>query len=144
MDNRLNEHDMTKTMMATIRNKWLIKENEEGGDTISPATNDPAYTGEVKKFMDSVDPRVSVSKFKIYPNDRDVQFEGRLDCGINFFMSVKAMKLSISITDGENTVLKIYVDDELISMMQKLNGYYENWVREWASKLNTEYKPKTD
>jgi hypothetical protein len=27
-------------------------------------------------------------------------------------------------------------------IISELNGYYENWTREWAQKLNTEYKPK--
>lgn len=138
---QLNEHDMTKKMMDVIRSGKLLMENEDD-DTISPASNDPAYADEVKKIMDAVDPRVQVSKFKIYPNDRDVQFEGRLDSGINFFMSTKAMKLSISITDESGQPMKIYLDNELIATIQKLNGYYENWVREWATKLNTEYKPK--
>ena len=137
---KINEHDMTKRMMDKLRqpNLQLITETEEGDDTISPTNGDPVYTEEVKKIMDAVDPRVQISKFKIYPNARDVQFEGRLDSGINFFMSTKAMKLRMSITNDEGQPMTIFVDTELIRTIQKLNGYYENWVREWAAKLNTE------
>lgn len=138
--NIVNEHDMTKMMVNVLRN-GLITEAEEGSDVITPATNDPAYNEEVKKMMDAVDPRLQILKFKIYPNDRNVQFEGRLDSGINFFMSTKAMKLSISITDDKGEAMKVYLDSELIQTIQKLNGYYENWVREWAQKLAVEYKP---
>jgi len=170
----INEHDLTKKMLDTIRGINLIKEAEESGDTISPAEGDQVYNDEAKKIADTVDPRVQITKFKIYPKDRDVQFEGRLDSGINFSMSTKAMKLSISITENENneillksfeklknsnlltpeeeselakkiqsgTPKNIFVDKDLLATLQKLNGYYENWTREWATKLNTEYKPK--
>jgi hypothetical protein len=85
---------------------------------------------------------VQITRFKIYPKDRDVQLDGRLDSGINFYLSVKAMKLSISITDENGKAKDIFIDKELLATLQKLNGYYENWTREWAQKLTTEYKPK--
>jgi hypothetical protein len=138
----INEHDLTKKMLETIRDSFLINEADEGTDVISPSQNDEAYTEELKKISDTVDPRVQVTKFKIYPKDRDVQFDGRLDSGINFSMSIRAMKLSISITDENGKAKDIFVDKELLGTLQKLNGYYENWTREWAKKLNTEYKPK--
>jgi len=137
----VNEHDVTKKILDILRNN-VITENDEDKDVISPTPQDSVYVEEVKKISDTVDPRVQITKFKIYPKDRDVQLEGRLDAGINFFMSTKSMKLSISITDQNGKATKLYVDNELISMIQKLNGFYENWTREWAQKLNTEYKPK--
>ena len=135
----LNEYEQTQRMIKVLRD-GLLTENDS--DEISPKPNDSVYKEEVKKVSDSVDPRVQITKFKIYPRDRDVQFEGRLDSGINFFMSVKAMKLMISITDTEGQASQIYLDDELIATIQKLNGYYQNWTREWAQKLNTEYRAK--
>ena len=145
MENKdlINEHDLTKKMLNAIRNNKLLKEQEEEqSDVITPSENDSTYSEEVKKISDSVDPRVQITKFKIYPRDRDVQFEGRLDSGINFFMSTKAMKLSISITDDQGNATRIYLDNDLVKTIQKLNGFYENWTREWAQKLNTEYKSK--
>lgn len=152
MKNRevINEHDQTKRMLDVMR-YGLIKEeqggdemsdNEESPDTISPSKNDSVYKEEEKKLSDSVDPRVIINRFKIYPKNRDVQIDGRLDSGINFFMSTKAMKLKVSITDDNGDAAEIYLDDELLAIIQKLNGYYENWTREWATKLNTEYKSK--
>jgi hypothetical protein len=136
MSTRINEHDITKRMIDTLRR---INEGDEDSDVITPAKNDPVYQEEHKKISDTVDPRVNITKFKIFPKDRDVQFEGRFDTGINFFMSTRAMKLSISITDPEGKPIKIFVDADLISTIQKLNGFYENWTREWAQKLNSEY-----
>ena len=141
-NNLINEHDLTKKMIDVLRTKSLISEAEEGNDVISPSEDSSEYKDEAKKLADTVDPRVQITKFKIYPRDRDVQFEGRLDSGVNFFMSIKAMKLSISITDENGKPKIIYVDNELIATIQKLNGYYDNWSKEWAQKLNTEYKSK--
>lgn len=138
----INEHDLTKKMLDTLRVKSLITEADEGKDVITPSEKDEVYTSELKKISDTVDPRIQISKFKIYPKDRDVQFEGRLDSGINFFMSTKAMKLSISITDESGAPKQIFIDNQLIDTIKKLNGFYENWTKEWAEKLNTEYKPK--
>ncbi len=137
----INEHDLTKKMIETLRG-GMLNEADEGSDVISPSPTDSAYKEEVKKISDAVDPRVQITKFKIYPRDRNVEFEGRLDSGINFFMSTKAMKLSISITDDQGQPTRIYMDKELIAIIQKLNGFYENWTREWAQKLNTEYRAK--
>jgi hypothetical protein len=139
---KISEYDQTKLMLEVIRNDLkTIREGEEK-DEISPTPNDSTYTDEVKKISDNVDPRVQIIRFKIYPKDRDVQLDGRLDSGINFFMSTKAMKLKISITDNGGKASQIYLDDELLATIQKLNGYYENWTREWATKLNTDFKPK--
>lgn len=136
---KINEHDMTKRMMEVMRGGFL-REETESNDVITPAPNSPEYKDEAKKLADSVDPRVQITKFKIYPRDRNVEFEGRLDSGINFFMSTQAMKLSISVTDTEGQAIKIYVDNELLATLQKLNGYYQNWSREWAQKLATDYQ----
>lgn len=138
----INEHDLTKKMLGVIRTPKVVKEAEEGNDVITPAEDSATFKDEAKKLADTVDPRVQITKLKIYPRDRDVQFDGRLDSGVNFFMSVKAMKLSISITDESGNPKMIYVDNQLLNTIQKLNGFYENWTREWAQKLNTEYKQK--
>lgn len=139
--NIINEHDQTKKMIDILRG-GLLTESDEGSDVISPNQNDAVFKEETKKISDAVDPRIQITKFKIYPRDRNVEFEGRLDSGINFFMSTKAMKLSISITDDQGQATRIYLDKELIATIQKLNGFYENWTREWAQKLNTEYRAK--
>lgn len=138
----INEHDVTKKMIDVLRSKSFINEAEEGNDVITPSQNDSVYQDEFKKLADTVDPRVQITKFKIYPKDRDVQFEGRLDFGINFYMSTKAGELSISITDENGKPKQIFVNDDVLNAINKLHGHYENWSREWAEKLNTEYKPK--
>jgi len=147
--NTLNEHDQTKKMLDFIR--YGIKEqdegnegedSDEGSDTITVSPNDSTYKEELKKLGDSVDTSAKITRFKIYPNDSDVQLDGRLNSGINFFFSVKAGKLMISITDDEDETAQIYIDTDLLTIIQKLTGYYTNWKNEWGTKLTTEYRQK--
>jgi hypothetical protein len=138
----INEHDVTKKMIDTLRGKSFINEAEEGNDVITPSENDPVFKDEAKKISDTVDQRIEITKFKIYPKDNDVQFEGRQVFGINFYMSTKSGKLSISITDENGRPKQMFVDDETLKIINKLEGYYKNWAAEWGKKLNTEYKQK--
>lgn len=138
----INEHDLTKKMINDIRSKKFLLEAEEGNDVITPAENSDVYKSELQKIGDTVDKRVQITKFKIYPKDRDVQVDGRFDQGINFYFSTKAGKPSISMTDEAGNVRQMFVDDDIVEIINKLSGYYENWSEEWAEKLNTEYKAK--
>ena len=151
--NLINEHDYTKKMLDAIRgdSRKILREaaettdgenHDDGNDVITPDSSDSNYTDELKKFTDTVGNVSEITKFKIYPNDKDVQFEGRLNSGINFYMSIKEERLIISITDEEGKATKIYVDDQLVEKIKKLNAYYENWSKEWGEKLITEYKPQ--
>jgi hypothetical protein len=143
--NMINEHDQTKKMLDVLRR--LNENNEagqpdEGNDVISLPPNDPTYIEEFKKISDTIDTGVKVTKFKIYPKAHDVQFEGRFNCGINFFMSTKVEKLAISILDENGQPMRMFVDGKSKNILEKLPGFYENWLNEWNNKLNTEYKPK--
>lgn len=140
MKNNINEHDKTKQMMDIMRGgyKSLITEND---DTLSPKPGDAVFTDELKKLQDTVDPRVKINNFKIYPTDQNVIIEGTLlqreddDSGIHF-------KMSLAAGDIETSMQNIELSDKVSLVLQKLKGYYENWVDEWALKLSNEYKPK--
>ena len=60
----INEHDLTKKMIDTLRGKSFINEAEEGNDVITPSENDPVFKNEAKKIADTVDQRIQVTKFK--------------------------------------------------------------------------------
>lgn len=142
MKQNINEHDMTKKMMDIVRGgfKSLLKENDGRDDTISPSPSDSVFKDELKKLQDTVDPRVKITNFKIYPSDENVIIEGTFlqreseDSGIKFKMSLAAGDIETSMNDIE-------LDDKVSLLLQKLKGYYENWVDEWALKLANEYKP---
>jgi hypothetical protein len=140
MKQQINEHDQTKKMLDILRFGLIKEDEQEDKDTITPTSGDSTYTDELKKLQDTVTPNLQIKRFKIYPKDRDVQIDGRLDAGINFFMSAKVGKLMISVTDDQNQSIQVYLDDTLLTMIQKLVGYYQNWLDEWGIKLSNEYK----
>lgn len=161
MKERINEHDMTKRMMDIMRGgyKPLLKEEgpvtgtapslttpqegepEEPKDVITPVAGDAVFNDELKKLQDTVDPRVKITSFKIYPVDENVIIEGvflqreKEGTGITFRMSLAAGEIETSMNDIE-------LSDKVSLLLQKLKGYYENWVDEWALKLPNEYRPK--
>jgi len=144
-----NEHDITKKMIKIIsegpetpnlNNADNNQPTTEDNDVETVEKNNPKYLEELKKISDSVDPGLQLTRFKIFPKNRNVELDGKLDIGINFFLSIKEMKLGISITDDQNQPIKLYVDKDVLAIIQRLVGYYDNWRREWAETLNTEYK----
>ena len=148
MNKNLNEHDMTKKMMDIMRggykNTKLITENQEHPtDTIAPRLSDVVFGDELKKLQDTVNPRVKITNFKIYPMDENVIIEGTFlqregeDSGIKF-------KMSLAKGDIETSMNNIELSDKVSLLLNKLKGYYENWVDEWALKLANEYRPKTN
>ncbi len=146
MKENINEHDMTKKMMDIMRGGFktrLLTENDEQHDTLSPKPGDAVFNDELKKLQDTVDPRVKISNFKIYPADQNVVIEGTFlqredqDSGIKF-------KMSLAAGDIETSMNNIDLSDKVSLLLQKLKGYYENWVDEWALKLANEYRPKND
>ena len=145
MKENINEHDMTKKMMDIIRGgfKTRLNENEGQEDTLSPQQGDATFNDELKKLQDTVDPRVSITNFKIYPTDQNVIIEGIFlrreseDSGIHF-------KMDLAAGDIETSMNNIDLSDKVSLLLQKLKGYYENWVDEWALKLANEYRPKTN
>jgi len=141
---------MTKKMIEIFTNGYkLLKEDEQAQvapptegddqkDTISPRRGDAVFNAELKKLQDTVDPRVEIDNFKIYPSDGNVIIEGiflkkeNADTGIKF-------KMSLSAGEIETSMNNIDLSDKVSVLLQKLKGYYENWVNEWALKLANEY-----
>lgn len=145
MKEKINEHDKTKEMMEIMRGgfKRLMTENDDQKDTLSPKSGDAVFNDELKKLQDTVDPRVKISNFKIYPTDQNVIIEGTFlqredqNSGIQF-------KMSLAKGEIETSMNNIDLSDKVSLLLQKLKGYYENWVDEWALKLANEYRPKND
>lgn len=142
MKQTINEHDMTKHMMEIMRGGYKTKLlTEDDSDTMSPTKGDAVFNDELKKLQSTVDPRVEITNFKIYPTDSNVIIEGIFlkreneDTGIKFKMSLAAGEIETSMNN-------IDLSDKVSILLQKLKGYYENWVNEWALKLANEYKPK--
>ena len=129
---RLNEHDMTKKMLGTLRsniNENFNQNNEEEELTSSELTE------EYKNFRDTVSPRVDFTGFKIYPKTKNVVFSGK-------FENMGGLEWQFTLEDADGlyiTANNVPISDDAITTLKKLKGYYDNWADDWAQKLATEY-----
>lgn len=149
MKEKINEHDMTKTMMETLRGGFinkLVKEEvsvdqDDQKDTLTPKKGDVVFNDELHKLMDTVDASAQINLFKIYPKDRNVVIEGSLLEGENEGSGIK-FKMSLKKREIETSMNNIELGDDISFILQKLKGYYKNWCDEWARKITTEYNQK--
>ena len=119
----------------------MLTEEVKQDDTITPQSGDAVYNDELKKLQDTVDPRVKITSFKIYPNDENVIIEGVFlkredeDSGIHF-------KMSLNAGDVDTSMKNIELNDKVSLILTKIKGYYDNWADEWAVKMAQDYRPK--
>jgi hypothetical protein len=155
----INEHDMTKSMLGRIRT--IIIENEttiqpqvpteeieqtqnieeiqilKDGNIVSDKPGMTTYWDEEKtKFMQTVTPDINFANFTITPKtpsyEGNVLVSGRLN----------AFDVDFKMNKDETTGLIISMDnsklnDDLMGLLSKLNGYYTGWQKEWSEKLNS-------
>jgi len=138
----INEHDMTKKMMDVMRggykSKLITEQSSSDVDTINPKKGDAVFNTELRKLQDTVDPRVSITNFKIYPVDGNVILDGVFLKGEDDNTGI-IFKMSLAKGEIETTMNNIDLNDKVSNLLNKLKGYYENWVDEWALKLTREY-----
>lgn len=148
----MSQHDVTKKMLeiireskiATIReskivsnrNSRLLREaDERNAEDKDLSEDDPAaLTEEEKKFRDTVSPRVSFNRFKLYPKAQNVEFSGKFtDNNVEWFYSLDDSR-GVYITAD-----LLQLSDTTLKQIQKLVAYYETWSNEWATKIAEEY-----
>lgn len=160
----INEHDMTKKMMEVIRGGYkskLLTENEEN-NTIDITKDDAVYQEELKKLQ-SVYPKVEIINFKIFPNDTNIIINGVFSKGKLIAQNAQEPNVNQTIAPEieQNTINNEidkqyqgiyftldynegYKAPEMINVegntaasqiLAKFPGYYDNWVEEWALKL---------
>lgn len=130
MDEYMDEHDITKSMLYTLREgiSYVIKEEE---NDVMKLTGDELKE-EQKRFAEMVgDERVSFTVFNIYPYDNNVVFGGEFDNGLKWQLSKKD-GVYVSVDNVELT-------DDMVNIFTKLKAYHNGWSNEWASKLREEY-----
>lgn len=126
--NRLDEHDITKSMLNIIR-----EGNFGNKDTID------LDGGELKKqqnlFRNQVTSGVEFGGFKLYPNSNNAVFTGKLtDYRTDFQMTLNEEDgLFINASQTK-------LSDEAYVVLGHLRGFYKNWKKEWQEKMQTEYK----
>lgn len=141
-----DDHKITRDMLNTIREGKLTKGkllNEDVAEPSGAINNNgsiqPSLTdvkAEQNKFMQIVGPRVEFTSFNIYPNDNNVVFAGKFDDGLQWQFSKK---------DGLYiNADNLKLDSDGAELIKKLFAYYQNWVEEWSTRLNQEFKPNSN
>jgi hypothetical protein len=159
----INEHDITKSMLGRIRT--IINENVEApmqqgveaqpteepqqteqikdiqvlkdGNVVSDKPGMAAYwDGEKDKFMQTVTPDVNFADFIISPKttsyEGNVLLSGRLNKFDVEFKMNKDESVGLTVTMNDKIL-----NDDLMTLLGKLKGYYTGWQKDWSEKLNS-------
>ena len=139
----MNQHDETRKILELIRENKRHDNNGRKKLIVEQDLNvqqekelDPAeYTEEERKFRDTVTPRVTFNKFKLYPAAQNVEFSGEFtDTRILWYYSLDDTRGVYITTD------MLQLSDDTLKQIQKLVGYYQTWADEWANRIAEEYQ----
>lgn len=136
-----SQYDFTKKMLKTIREvqsktKKLINESSNQQDSFQLSGDE--LNQEQSKFREVITPRVEFTSFNVYPQASNVVFGGKFQD-----MDNMEWQFSLEETDGLYiTSNNMQVSNEVVTRIQKLKGFYDNWASDWSNKLATEYKAK--
>ena len=162
MKDRIDEHDMTKKMLDTMRGNVIsesstskeISEDEmtrkmintslisEGIDE-RPASEGIDLSGdeleeEKKAFREAISETARFSVFKVYPEAENVVFGGDLE----------GIKWQFTYNDRNGPFIDVnnlQLTDDIVEMIRKLATYFKvNWRPSWATKLANEYKTNSN
>jgi hypothetical protein len=159
---------MTKSMIDTMRSVKLVREsvepnqaeqsmgmnNEQSPQEIIILKNGEEqnvegsisgfWKADKESFMQTVSSDVRFTSFSITPksgaNEGDVKMTGILDAyDIGFSMNKNA-SLGLVITTAPEGAQSsdIKLDENVMKTLSALYKYYQNWYKDWSTKLNTE------
>jgi hypothetical protein len=133
---KMNEHDITRGMLNTIRQDRFINENLDNSSTSDEEELTSAELSEQQtNFRKTVSPRVEFTGFKVYPKNKNVVFSGK-------FENMGGLEWEFTLEDTHGLYISannVPFSDDTIETIKKLKGFYDNWADEWAEKLATEY-----
>jgi hypothetical protein len=163
MKNIINEHDMTKKMMAMIRGGYqsvLIKEEKEDLKAVEIEPNMPIFKDELKKLKDVVHPMASIKSITVSKegdsknvNMKVVFLEGNEGSGVDTQNQNDSQKptwvnqenrsgvyFEMDLLRGyEDPIVKNVSNPKLPEILNKLEGYYDVWATEWAKQNINDY-----
>ena len=160
----INEHDKTKSMIDTIRR--MVKESVDTTQMGQNIENKPEpqeiiivsngeeqnvegsisgfWKADKESFMQTVSSDVRFTSFSITPktdgSEGDVKMTGILDAyDIGFSMNKNAsLGLIITTAPEGSQSSDVKLDDNVMKTLSALYKYYQNWYKDWSTKLNTE------
>lgn len=165
MNERINEHDMTKKMMDVMRGgyKGLIKEevppagfdpnadqyngaapaqdpsqSEQSDDVIELKQGDAVYNDELKQMRNIVDGTVQFTSFNIYPTDKNVVIDGYVQKQEGKDSGI-FFKMAVTSSDMQTNMVDVELDDDVNETLQRLKGYYEKFKKDWGTRIYEEY-----
>ena len=122
-----DRHDVTKLMLKTIR----LVESESSDGTID-IEGDELSQEEAELASIVGDESIVTTMYRIYPKDKNVEFSGVFDSGVEF----KFSKRDGAYINAQN----IKLTPDTADMISKLSKYFEKWVEDMGKKLRSEYK----
>lgn len=134
----IDEHDITKRMLNTIRENTGVDQNGTNGseqDGVIQLTGEER-TAEEQKFREIIDASTQFSVFNVYPEANNVVFGGTIQ-------GMGGMEFQMTLEDSNGLYItgnNLQITDEVADKLKKLKGFYDNWKAEWFQKLATEYK----
>jgi len=162
--NNLNEYDITKSMLKTIRcekhiikessaipnpnfepnSNFEIKDTDNKNDNLNGSDEEDLTSAELseeqKSFRDTVSPRVEFNSFTVYPKNKNVIFSGK-------FKNLGGLEWQFTLEDTDGLYISVdnaQITNDTLNTIKKLKGYYDNWADKWAEKIATEYNRNTD
>jgi len=158
----INEHDITKKILKSIRNKEhigkpLLKEEtithaQAIGDdepdeakareetSEEPTKVETDYPAEFKEdseiFMDQVTPRVNFTVYNIYPDTNEVEFKGELYNGLKWEFKKTNKWAYINTKDSKSLEL----DDINVELIKSISTYFQNWMIKWSKEDLNQYR----
>lgn len=149
-----NEYDVAKSMISHIKNvnesverkkKFLKESSDKRKNDPIAITNDPKFGQNVlknqidsfrksvsggAKFSDENSDDAESNPLVFYPESGNLIFSGSIP-------SMSGLKFQFSLNDMTNAPY-IFVDglavtEDVITMINKLNGYYKNWKEEFLA-----------
>jgi hypothetical protein len=134
----INEHDITRKMLSTMRVSTLTEGYNKKGDEEDLTSSE--LSEEHQNFRDTVTPRVDFTSFKVYPNNKNVVFSGK-------FETMNGLEWQFTLEDVNGLYISasnVPISDDTLTTIKKLKGYYDNWADEWSKKIATEYNRDSD
>lgn len=168
----INEHDMTKKMMETVKSgKHLINEFKgapnldiDKKDTDDSETiNSPDQSVDVaKNIIDTGDSDGVIQLTGDERKSEEDKFRDTIDNSARFdvfniypnvnnvvfggkIQGMNGLEFQFTLEDTNGFYItgnNIQVTDDVARKITQMKGYYDNWRDEWFEKLATEYKSK--
>ena len=162
MKEMINEHDMTKKMMAMVRGGYqsILKEETEDVKAVDIDKNMPIFKDELKKIKEIVFPIATLKSITISKqgdsknvNMKVVFLEGDEGSGVSDDQTQRdnvptwvnkdnrsGVYFELDLLRGyEDPIVKNVSNPKLTEILNKLKGYYDVWATEWAKQNIDDY-----